>query len=237
MTAEDEAHAIRVYLIDDHDVVRYGIRRLLETGGDVEIVGETGSARTGVARVPASRPDVVLLDLRLPDGDGIEVCRAIRAVDANIRVIILTAHEDDVALCAAVLAGASGYVLKHVSLDTLVDDVRLVHAGASLLDPDAVTKIQERLDRAAHELPKELRDLSRQELVVLRRVARGETNAQIAEQLTLAEKTVKNHVSHVLAKLGLQRRTEAALLAVRLLGEQGADRPTYGGPSTGRRQG
>ena len=199
-------------------------------------MGETGSARTAAARVPAARPDVVLLDLVLPDGDGVEVCRSIRAVDPQIKMIMLTAHDDDVALCAAVLAGASGYVLKHVALGTLLEDVRLVHAGGSLLDPEGVERIQARLDQAAREVPHELRDLSRQELVVLRRIALGETNAQIADALSLSEKTVKNHVTHVLGKLGLHHRTEAALLAVRLLGHEGADRPTGGGPSTGRRR-
>ncbi len=208
---------VRVYLLDDHEVVRRGLRDLLETEHDIEVVGESGSAAEATRRIPALQPDVAVLDARLPDGHGIDVCRDIRSVDPTIRVLILTSYDDDEALLASVVAGASGYVLKQVGSGELVESVRRVAAGESLLDPALVQRVVERT-RAEQAPPEELRDLTDQERRILAFVAEGLTNRQIAEQMFLAEKTVKNYVSSLLAKLGLERRTQAAVLATRLLG-------------------
>jgi DNA-binding NarL/FixJ family response regulator len=209
---------IRVFLLDDHEVVRRGIADLLTDAGDIHVVGESGSAQEATHRIPALRPDVAILDGRLPDGSGIDVCRDIRAVDPTIKGLILTSYEDDEALFAAIMAGASGYVLKQIRGTDLVDAVRRVAAGQSLLDPAVTQRVLERIRHGADQ-PRELQNLTDQERRILEHIAGGLTNRQIAEQMFLAEKTVKNYVSSLLAKLGLERRTQAAVLATRLLGE------------------
>ncbi|MET7372025.1 MULTISPECIES: response regulator transcription factor [Micromonospora] len=209
---------IRVFLLDDHEVVRRGLADLLQSGGDIEVVGESGSAQEAARRIPALRPDVAILDARLPDGNGIDVCRDVRAVDSSIKGLILTSYEDDEALFAAIMAGAAGYVLKQIRGTDLVDAVRRVAAGQSLLDPAITTRVLERI-RNGVEQPRELKSLTEQERRILEYVAEGLTNREIAGRMFLAEKTVKNYVSSVLAKLGLERRTQAAVLATRLLGK------------------
>jgi len=208
---------IRVFLLDDHEVVRRGLIDLLHSAGDIEVVGESGSAQEAVRRIPALRPDVAILDARLPDGNGIDVCREIRAVDPSIKGLILTSYEDDEALFAAIMAGAVGYVLKQIRGTDLVDAVRRVANGQSLLDPAVTQRVLERI-RSGVEEPRELRALTEQERRILEYIAEGLTNREIAARMYLAEKTVKNYVSSLLAKLGLERRTQAAVLATRLLG-------------------
>ncbi|WP_432969010.1 response regulator [Dactylosporangium sp. CA-233914] len=207
---------IRVYLLDDHEVVRFGLRELLEREGDIEVVGESGSAVEATHRIPALRPDVAVLDGRLPDGSGIDVCRDVRSIDPSINALILTSYDDDEALFAAIMAGASGYVLKQIHGTDLVDAVRRVAAGQSLLDPAVTARVLERI-RNGPEQPDEFKHLTEQERKILLHVAEGLTNREIAERMFLAEKTVKNYVSSLLAKLGLERRTQAAVLASRLL--------------------
>jgi two-component system, NarL family, response regulator DevR len=211
---------IRVYLLDDHDVVREGLRFLLERTDDIEVVGDSGSAVDAAARIPAVRPDVAVLDARLPDGSGIEVCRTVRAVDPSIKALILTSYDDDEALFAAIMAGAAGYVLKEIKSADLVSAIRHVAAGGSLIDPTLTAKVLERVRNGPATAP-ELADLTEQELKLLAYIAEGLTNRQIGEQMFLAEKTVKNYVSSILAKLGLERRTQAAVLASKLLGSDG----------------
>ena len=210
---------IRVFLLDDHEVVRYGLREMLEREGDIEVVGESGSAVEASHRIPALRPNVAVLDGRLPDGSGIDVCREIRSVDPTIQALILTSYEDDEALFAAIMAGASGYVLKQIRGNDLVDAIRRVAAGQSLLDPAVTARVLERIRRGPDQ-PDELRNLTDQERKILLLVAEGLTNREIAGRMFLAEKTVKNYVSSLLAKLGLERRTQAAVLASKLLGDK-----------------
>lgn len=207
---------IRVYLLDDHEIVRRGVADLLAAEGDIEVVGESGSAQEAIRRIPAVRPDVAVLDARLPDGSGIDVCREIRSVDPSIRALILTSYEDDEALFAAIMAGAAGYVLKQIRGTDLVDTVRRIAAGQSLLDPAVTARVLERI-RHPDDQPEELRSLTEQERRILEHIAEGLTNREIAARMYLAEKTVKNYVSSLLAKLGLERRTQAAVLASRLL--------------------
>jgi two-component system response regulator DevR len=209
---------IRVYLLDDHEVVRHGLRDLLEREGDIEVVGESGSAVDAGHRIPALRPDVAVLDARLPDGSGVAVCRDIRSVDPTIQALILTSYEDDEALFAAIMAGAAGYLLKQIRGTDIVDAVRRVAAGQSLLDPAVTARVLERIRRGPDQ-PDELRDLTDQERRILGLVAEGLTNREIAQRMFLAEKTIKNYVSSLLAKLGLERRTQAAVLAAKLLGK------------------
>ena len=209
---------IRVYLLDDHEVVRTGLRELLERDGDIEIVGESGSAVDAEHRIPALRPHVAVLDARLPDGSGIDVCREIRSVDPTIQALILTSYEDDEALFAAIMAGAAGYVLKQIKGTDLVDAVRRVAAGQSLLDPAVTARVLERIRRGP-EQPDELKGLTEQERRILALVAEGLTNRQIAQRMFLSEKTIKNYVSSLLAKLGMERRTQAAVLAAKLFGK------------------
>lgn len=208
--------SVRVYLLDDHEVVREGLRALLESHDGIEVVGDSGSAVEAASRIPALRPDVAVLDARLPDGSGIEVCRTVRAVDPSIRGLILTSYDDDEALFSAIMAGASGYVLKQIRGSDLVNAVRQVAAGNSLIDPSMTATVLERVRHPATVAP-ELADLTDQELKLLGLIAEGLTNRQIGERMFLAEKTVKNYVSSILAKLGLERRTQAAVLASRLL--------------------
>jgi two-component system response regulator DevR len=210
---------IRVYLLDDHEVVRRGIRDLLEQEEDIEVVGEAGLAAEAVGRIPVLKPDVAILDARLPDGSGIDVCRDVRSADPSIRALILTSYEDDEALFSAIMAGAAGYVLKQIRGNDLVDTVRRVAAGQSMLDPAVTQRVLERI-RQGNDEPDELRNLTDQERRILAFIAEGMTNREIAGKMFLAEKTVKNYVSSLLAKLGLERRTQAAVLATRLLGER-----------------
>lgn len=211
---------IRVYLLDDHEVVRRGLRDLLEREGDIEVVGESASAEEAARRIPALRPHVAVLDARLPDGSGIDVCRDVRSVDPSIRALILTSYEDDEALFAAIMAGASGYVLKQVRGNDLVEAVRTVAGGQSLLDPAITQRVLDRIRRGPDQ-PAELAALTEQERRILELIAEGLTNRQIAGRMFLAEKTVKNYVSSLLSKLGLERRTQAAVLATRLFGPDG----------------
>ena len=207
----DAPRQIRVYLLDDHEVVRQGLRALLESAGDIEIVGESGSAVDATSRIPALRPDVAVLDARLPDGSGIDVCREVRSRHPEIRCVILTSYDDDEALFAAVLAGASGYLLKQIRSASLTDAIRAVAAGQSLIDPLVTGKLLERLRRPA-EPDSRISGLSERELEILDLIAEGLSNREIGQRLFLAEKTVKNYVSSLLSKLKLQRRTQAAVL-------------------------
>jgi len=211
---------IKIYLLDDHEIVRQGLRWLLESEPDLEVVGETGSAVEAAARIPALRPDVAILDALLPDGSGIQVCRQVRSVDPTIKGLILTAHADDEALLGAIMAGASGYVLKTASCAGLCDSVREVAAGGSLIDPAVSRRLFDRV-RSPVPVDERVAQLSPQETVVLRHMAEGLSNREIGERMHLTEKTVKNYVSNVLGKLGVERRTQAALLATRLLGDAG----------------
>jgi two-component system response regulator DevR len=208
---------IRVFLLDDHEVVRTGLRQLLESGGDIEVVGEAGTASAALARIPALTPDVAVLDARLPDGSGIEVCRQIRSAHPDTRAIILTSFDDDEALFASIMAGAAGYVLKQVTSQDLIAAVRHVAGGGSLLDPSVTAKVMERLRDGSPNEPEEVKSLTAQERRILELVAEGLTNRQIGERLFLAEKTIKNYMSNVLSKLGLERRTQAAVFATKLL--------------------
>lgn len=207
---------VRVYLLDDHEIVRRGLADLLTASGRCEIVGESGSAIEAVRRIPAARPDVAILDGRLPDGTGMEVCRAVRAVDDSIKCLILTSYDDDEALLAAILAGASGYVLKQVRGADLVTTIERVAAGESLLKGADADRVRARLSGEEAMMRPELAMLTDQEKRVLELITQGFTNRQIAGQLHLAEKTVKNYITSLLAKLGLESRTQAAVLMERL---------------------
>jgi DNA-binding NarL/FixJ family response regulator len=210
----------RVFLLDDHEVVRAGLRELLESDGDLEVVGEAGTAAEALARIPATRPDVAVLDVRLPDGDGVEVCREIRSAHPETACLMLTSFADDDALFAAIMAGASGYVLKQVRGTDLVDAVRRVAAGESLLDPAVTARVLDRL-RHRDDPADELHGLTAQERTLLEHVAEGLTNRQIGERMFLAEKTVKNYMSSLLAKLGMSRRAEVAAFGARLAERRG----------------
>src|SRR5687767_11207428 len=205
---------IRVFLLDDHEVVRRGLHDLLESEGDIEIVGESGSAREATARIPALRPDVAVLDGRLPDGSGIDVCRDVRSIDPTIKALILTSYDDDDALFSAIMAGAAGYVLKQVRGTDLLETVRRVADGQSMLDPAVTAQVLERLRRGP-EKSDALAGLTDRERQILELIGEGLTNRQIGERIFLAEKTIKNYVSSLLAKLGLERRTQAAVFATR----------------------
>jgi DNA-binding NarL/FixJ family response regulator len=209
---------IRVFLLDDHEVVRRGLAALLESTDDIVVVGESGSAQEASRIIPALRPDVAVLDARLPDGHGVDVCRDVRSQDPTIKALMLTSYQDDEALFNAIMAGASGYLLKQVRGTDLLEAIRTVAAGGSLLDPAVTQRVLERIRSGGHQEPEELASLTPQERRILELIAQGMTNRQIGNELFLAEKTVKNYVSSLLAKLGLQRRTQAAVLANRLLG-------------------
>jgi two-component system, NarL family, response regulator DevR len=206
---------IRVFLLDDHEVVRRGVRDLLEAHDDFEIVGEASTATEAIARIPVTHPDVAIIDMRLPDGNGVEVCREVRSTDPTIQCLILTSFADDEALFDSIMAGAAGYLLKQIKSTDLVDAVRRVASGQSLLDPEVTAKVLDRI-RTGPQQDARLARLSEQERKILDLIAEGLTNRQIAERMFLAEKTVKNYVSNVLAKLGMERRTEAAVFATQL---------------------
>jgi DNA-binding NarL/FixJ family response regulator len=217
--------AIRVFLLDDHEVVRTGLRALFEVEEDIEVVGEADSVETALRRVPATRPDVAILDVRLPDGSGIEVCRELRSDTPELACLMLTSYADDEALLASIMAGASGYLLKEVRGNDLAESVRRVAAGQSLIDPHLAQRVLDRIRSGPEEDPR-LASLTGQERKILALIAEGQTNRQIAETLFLAEKTVKNYVSNLLAKLGMHRRTEAAVFATRLAERQASGRDT-----------
>jgi two-component system, NarL family, response regulator DevR len=212
-TVEDP-RLIRVYILDDHEIVRRGITELLERGGDIVVVGESGSAREAARSLPELRPDVAILDGRLPDGSGIDVCREVRSADPGIKALILTSYDDDNALLAAVVAGASGYLLKQVRGNALVDSVRRVASGQSLLDPAMTALVRERIRRCPEEHD-DLQVLTPQQRRILDLVGEGLTNREIARRMVLSEKTVKNYVSSMLARLGFTSRTQAAVFAAR----------------------
>ena len=220
-----DADVVTVVLVDDHEVVRRGVRDLLSVEPDIDVVGEAANASEALARIPALRPDVAVLDVRLPDGNGVALCRDLKSTMPDLNVLMLTSFSDDDALFDAIMAGASGYVLKHIGGADLVDAIRRVGRGGSLLDPAVTARVLERLRTPPQEDPA-LQSLTEQERRILDLVAEGLTNRQIAERMFLAEKTVKNYVSSLLAKLGLERRTQAAVYGARILDEKrGAARP------------
>jgi DNA-binding NarL/FixJ family response regulator len=210
---------ITVFLVDDHEVVRRGVHELLSMEPDIEVVGEAGNAADATARIPAARPDVAVLDVRLPDGSGVEVCRDVRARDESIRCLMLTSYADDEALFDAIMAGASGYVLKAIGGSELLAAVRDVAAGKSLLDPVATQRVLERL-RGGGEGDDRVERLTDQERRILDLIGDGLTNRAIGEELHLAEKTIKNYVSSLLAKLGMERRSQAAAFVARRQAEE-----------------
>jgi DNA-binding NarL/FixJ family response regulator len=205
---------VRVFLLDDHEVVRRGLRELFEGSDGIEVVGEAGTAAEAMTQIPELHPDVAILDARLPDGSGVEVCRHVRSVDPSIRAIMLTSYDDDEALFSAIMAGAAGYILKQVRGTDFIDTVRRVAAGQSMLDPALTAAVLERV-RNGPPKNRELEGLTAQEQKLLELIGQGLTNRQIAEQMFLAEKTVKNYVSSMLAKLGLTSRTQAAIFATK----------------------
>ncbi|MFC5054368.1 response regulator transcription factor [Saccharothrix xinjiangensis] len=204
---------VRVLLVDDHEVVRRGLRELLEDEDDISVVAEAGGVAEALVRASAARPDVAVVDVRLPDGGGVELCRGLRALPGGPRCLVLTAFDDEEALVGAIMAGASGYLLKQVRGQDLVHAVREVAAGRSLLDPRTTARV---LDRMRRPVEVDVLDaLTEQERRVLELIGEGLTNRQIAERLFLAEKTVKNYVTAVLSKLGMERRTQAAAWVAR----------------------
>ena len=211
--------AIKVFLLDDHEIVRRGLADLLGLEADLDVVGEAGTAADALHRIPATRPDVAVLDVRLPDGSGVEVCRDVRDALPEVRCLMLTSYADDEALFDAIMAGASGYVLKDIRGNDLVEAIRQVAAGRSLLDPVATQRVLERL-RRGEEHDERLDALTEQERRILDLIGEGLTNRQIGERLHLAEKTVKNYVSSLLAKMGMERRTQAAAYVARKDAEQ-----------------
>ncbi|MBV9661945.1 MAG: response regulator transcription factor [Acidimicrobiales bacterium] len=204
---------VTVFLLDDHEVVREGLRSLLESDDRLEIVGEAGTAAEAIELIPRLKPQIAVLDVRLPDGNGIEVCREVRSRDPGIVCLMLTSFSEEEAIFDAIMAGASGYVLKEVRGSDLVRDVRRVAAGHSLLDPALTTQVMERMHARRHDEPTD--QLTPREQRILELIAEGKTNRQIADAMYLAEKTIKNYVSNLLSKLGMKRRTEAAVYAVR----------------------
>jgi len=213
---EARTSPVRVFLIDDHEVVRQGVSALLASQPDMVVAGEAATAAQALARVPALRPDVAVLDVRLPDGDGVHVCRELRAKLPGLACLMLTSYGDDEALFESVMAGAAGYVLKEVRGSDLVNAIRVVAAGGSMLDQTATTRLLNRLRTRGDTVKDPLHRLTDQERRVLDLVGRGLTNRQIGTELFLSEKTVKNYVSNLLNKLGMQRRTQAAVLAAKL---------------------
>jgi DNA-binding NarL/FixJ family response regulator len=202
---------IRVFLVDDHELVRRGITALLNAEPDIEVVGEAGTAAQARGRIRATSPDIAVLDVRLPDGSGIDVCRDVRSDNPDVKCLILTGYDDDEAVYAAVLAGASGYVIKDVQGSGLLDSLRKVAAGRSLIDPSLSQRVVERI-KESHTSDPRLESLTDREREILPLIAEGLTNREIGARLALAEKTVKNYISGLLSKLGVQRRTQAAIL-------------------------
>jgi two-component system, NarL family, response regulator DevR len=213
---------IEVFLLDDHEVVRRGVRELLESEGDIKVAGEGSSASEALARVPALRPQVATLDVRLPDGDGVTVCRELKSQLPDLACLMLTSFADDEALFEAIIAGASGYLLKEVRAADILSAVRTVANGGSLLDPRTTLRLMDKLRSRANE-DDPLSILSEQERKVLDLIGEGLTNRQIGERMFLSEKTIKNYVSHLLGKLGMERRTQAAAMVARLSGGSGPE--------------
>jgi DNA-binding NarL/FixJ family response regulator len=211
----DPARPIRAFLVDDHELVRRGLRDLLGTADDIEVIGEAASVGEALVAITAAIPDVAVLDVRLPDGSGVELCREIRSRTPSVNCLMLTSYADDEALLAAVLAGASGFVLKQILGANLVDAVRTVGTGGSLLDAGSTAALMARL-RSGDGEPNPLAELTNQEREVFALIGEGMTNRQIGEKMFLAEKTIKNYVSRILAKLDLQRRTQVAVMATKL---------------------
>lgn len=210
---------IRVFLLDDHEVVRRGLRDLLDAEPDISVVGEAGTAEQALARGPALRPDVAVLDVRLPDSDGITVCRELRSRMPGLACLMLTSFDDEDALLDAIMAGASGYVLKQIKGSDLVSAVRMVATGQSMLDPATTARLMRSLrDPESAKEPEDARlaALSERERAVLELIGEGLTNRQIAKRLYLSEKTVKNHISRLLGKLGVERRVQAAVIAAQV---------------------
>jgi DNA-binding NarL/FixJ family response regulator len=218
---------IGVFLLDD-ELVRRGVKELLEAEPDIVVVGEAGTAESALARIPALKPDVAVLDVRLPDGNGVSVCREIRSKMPQVACLMLTSFGDDDALFDAIMAGAAGYVLKQIRGTDLVGAVRTVASGESMLDPEAASRVMKRMrDQATRSDP--LAGLTEQEKKILELIGEGLTNRQIGQRLFLAEKTVKNYVSALFAKLGMERRTQAAAYAARVFEDQGIPRPPQPG--------
>ena len=218
---DDTGHAgtIRVFLLDDHEIVRRGVRDLLEAEPGITVIGEAGTATAALARIPALKPDVAVLDIRLPDGDGVTVCRDLRSKMPQLACLMLTSYSDDEALVDAIMAGAAGYVLKQIRGTDLVGAVRTIASGQSLLDPEAARKVMNRMrEQATRSDP--LAGLTGQERKILELIGEGLTNRQIGQRLFLAEKTIKNYTSALFAKLGMERRTQAAAYAARVFGKQ-----------------
>ncbi|MGW9587824.1 response regulator [Microbacterium sp. NPDC055455] len=210
---------ISVFLVDDHEIVRRGLSDLVRSQADLEVVGEAGTVRQAIGRIEATVPDVAVLDVRLPDGSGIDLCRDIRSRIPTVACLILTAYDDDAAVSASVLAGAAGYVLKDVGGPRLVDAIRAVAAGRSLMNDAVVQRATARIRERADDTDPRLGSLGLRERQILRLIADGLTNRQIGEQLGIAEKTVKNYVSSLLSKLGLERRTQAAVFELEHRGD------------------
>ena len=211
---------IGVFLLDDHEIVRRGVHDLLEAEPDITVIGEAATAESALARIPALKPDVAVLDVRLPDGNGVTVCREIRSKMPDVACLMLTSYGDDEALFDAIMAGAAGYVLKQIRGTDLVGAVRTIASGQSLLDPEAASRVMQRMrDQAQRSDP--LAGLTEQERRILELIGEGLTNRQIGERLFLAEKTVKNYVSALFAKLGMERRAQAAAYAARVFDEHG----------------
>jgi two-component system response regulator DevR len=205
---------IRVFLLDDHELVREGVRSLLESDEGIEVVGEASTAAEALTRIPLAKPDVAILDVRLEDGSGIELCRDVRSIMPQLVCLMLTSFADDEALYASVMAGASGYVLKQIRARDLIEDVKKVAGGSSLMDPRVVAQVVERIANPPLADPA-MSSLSPQERRILDFIAEGRTNRHIAEAMFLSEKTIKNYVTHLLAKLKLNSRTEAAIYATK----------------------
>ncbi len=215
-TAGQPDPPIRVFLLDDHEVVRQGVRRVLEAEGSVRVVGESGTTAAALKKIPALGPDVALLDVRLPDGSGIEVARTLRSTAPSVRAVMFTAYGDDKLLFDAIGAGSAGYLLKTVRCTYLVEALGRVASGQSVIDPALTSRVLDRIRRGPARAP-QLAALTDQELALLKFIADGRTNREIATQMHLAEKTVKNYVSVLFHKLGVERRTQAAVLGSRLL--------------------
>jgi DNA-binding NarL/FixJ family response regulator len=227
MNEAGHAAMIRVFLLDDHEIVRRGVRDLLDTEPGITVIGEAGTATAALARIPALKPDVAVLDIRLPDGDGVTVCRDLRSKMPQLACLMLTSFSDDEALVDAIMAGAAGYVLKQIRGTDLVGAIRTIASGQSLLDPQAAATVMRRIrDQATATDP--LAALTDQERRILALIGEGLTNRQIGDRLFLAEKTVKNYVSALFAKLGMQRRAQAAAYAARIFDRQHPGRGAYG---------
>ena len=225
---EPGTRQIRVFLLDDHEIDRRGVRELLESSPDITIVGEAGTASSALARIPPLHPDVAVLDVRLPDGDGITVCRDIRSRMPEVACLMLTSFGDDQAIFDAIMAGAAGYVLKQIRGTDLVGAVRTVASGESMLDPGAASRVMKHMrEQAARSDP--LAGLTGQERRILELIGEGLTNRQIGERMFLAEKTVKNYVSALFAKMGMERRTQAAAYAARAFAEEQHSDPEHQG--------